>query len=610
VSDEPNHGLDALLDYIKSERGFDFTGYKKTSLARRIEKRLQARHVESFDEYRTLLGNDPDEFVELFNTILINVTSFFRDEFAWDFLREEVVPKLLQQRDEEPIRVWSAGCATGEEAFSLAILLAEAMGEEEFKSQVKVYATDIDDDALSFGRHATFTRKQLSTLPAELSERYFLRDNHSFVFRPDFRRQVIFGRHNLVQDPPISRIDLLVSRNTLMYFEPDTQSQILANFHFALRPDGYLFLGKSEALTTRTNLFTPLDLKRRVFTKVSRREMRPRPEPADRPVVAPPATESLIREAGLDNVPVAYIVVDYDGRLALANLQARVYFGLAQRDIGRPIQDLDISFRPLELRSRLEQAYTERHAITVREVEWRSGEDVRYLDIQISPLTAKTGELLGCGISFTEVSRYRRLQQALQEAKRDAETAYEELQSTVEELETTNEELQATNEELETTNEELQATNEELETTNEELQATNEELEAMNDELHQRGLDLNAANGYLEAILTSLRAAVVVLDDDLSVQAWNAGARELWGLTPDEAIGQHFLNLDIGLPVQELRVPVRETLLNGGDGNHLHLAAVNRRGRPVNVTVSLNRLGADGDSSGVILMMQAEEQAS
>src|SRR5262249_42954479 len=152
-------------------------------------------------------------------------------------------------------------------------------------------------------------------------------------------------------------------------------------------------------------------------------------------------------------------------------LQARVYFGLNQRDIGRPIQDLDISFRPLELRSRLEQATTERHTINAREVEWRTGDEVRFLDIQIAPLSAKTGELLGSGVSFTDVTRYRRLQVALQEAKRDAETAYEELQSTVEELETTNEELQAMNEELETTNEELQATNEELETTNEELQA-------------------------------------------------------------------------------------------------------------------------------------------
>src|SRR5262249_26484140 len=221
-------------------------------------------------------------------------------------------------------------------------------------------------------------------------------------------------------------------------------------------------------------------------------------------------------------------------------------------------------------------------------------EETRYLDVQIAPLIAKTGELLGCGVSFVDVSRYRRLQVALQDAKRDAETAFEELQSTVEELETTNEELQATNEELETTNEELQATNEELET--------------MNDELHQRGLDLNAANLYLEAILTSLRAAVVVVDGELRVQAWNNGARELWGLSADEVVGHHFLTLDIGLPVQDLRGPIRKTMSGDLDGEPIYLDAINRRGRAVRVAIGLTRLGPDDANVGVILMMQAEER--
>src|SRR5215471_17332580 len=150
-------GLDGLLEYIREQRGFDFSGYKKTSLGRRIEKRLQARHVESYEQYRLLLESDPDEFVELFNTILINVTSFFRDEFAWTFLAEQIVPKLLEMREGEPVRIWSAGCATGEEAFSLAMVFCEAMGEDEFKSRVKIYATDVDEGALAIGRHAAFT---------------------------------------------------------------------------------------------------------------------------------------------------------------------------------------------------------------------------------------------------------------------------------------------------------------------------------------------------------------------------------------------------------------------------------------------------------------------
>src|SRR5262249_53257489 len=160
---------------------------KKPSLARRIEKRLQARHVEDYEQYRAVLEEDPDEFVELFNTILINVTSFFRDEFAWGYLGEEIVPRLLDSRDGEQLRIWSTGCATGEEAFTLAMVLAEALGEEEFKRRVKIYATDIDDDALNFGRHANYSPKQLKAVPEELREKYFVRENHSFGFRGELR---------------------------------------------------------------------------------------------------------------------------------------------------------------------------------------------------------------------------------------------------------------------------------------------------------------------------------------------------------------------------------------------------------------------------------------
>jgi two-component system CheB/CheR fusion protein len=416
---------------------------------------------------------------------------------------------------------------------------------------------------------------------------------------------VIFGRHDLVQDPPISRIDLLASRNTLMYFDATTQKRILADFHFALRDDGFLFLGKSEALAAKTNQFAPVDGRQRVFAKIPRR---PEPRRAERaeylsaPAIA--AMESLVRDASFDAVPVAYLAVDQDGILALANLQARALFGLTQRDLGRPFKDLDVSFRPIELRSRIEQAASERHAVTLREVEWPSGPDVRYVDVQVTPLVAHTGESVGVGITFTDVTRYRRLQEALQESRREIETAYEELQSTVEELETTNEELQSTNEELETTNEELHASNEELETTNEELQSTNEELETMNLELLLRGRELNEANSFLDAVLSSLDAGVVAVNGDLQVEAWNRGARELWGLAPDEAVGQHFLNLDIGLPVDKLRNPIRAALSDGDHPAPFRLEAINRRGRTIECDITLTPLDGPQGRNGVIVMMQ------
>jgi len=608
--DRDSAGLDELLAYVRDVRGFDFTGYRKPSLARRIEKRLHARHVSSYDEYCALLAREPDEFAELFDTILINVTSFFRDDVAWDYLGEEIVPRLIAHRGEGPLRIWSTGCATGEEAFTLAIVFAEALGDDEFRRRVKIYATDIDEHALNVGRHGVFSPKQVKSVREQLREKYFTNENHSYAFRTDLRRSIIFGRHDLVQDPPISRIDLLVSRNTLMYFTPETQAHVLASFHFALRHDGFLFLGKSEALTAKTNLFAAVDLGRRVFAKVATGASRSRLAHAEASTMLAPPRETVVRDAVLDMLPSAVIAIDREGKLAVANLQARVQFGISPRDLGRPIQDLEISFRPLELRSRIEQTYTERHPVSLRDVEWRAHHETRFLDIQLTPIGDPTGEIAGCSITFTDVTRSRRLEFALQEAKREAESAYEELQSTVEELETTNEELQATNEELETTNEELQATNEELETTNEELQSTNEELETMNEELHQRGVELNSTNAFLESVLTSIRAAVAVVDTELRVLAWNAGARELWGLAQDEVVGQHFLNLDIGLPVERLRTSIRAVLADGDvRAQDVVVDATNRRGRAIRCEVSLMPLRADGHHTGVLLMMMAEEPA-
>src|SRR5262249_47064639 len=229
---------------------------------------MDAVDVHTFDDYRQYLDRDGDEFVNLFNTILINVTGFFRDGEAWRFVEQEVIPRVLEQKaDASPIRVWSAGCATGDEAFTAAIPPTEALGEDQYRERVKIYATDIDEAALVDARLATYKEKQLEDVPAELRERYFVEANGGFAFRNEVRRAVIFGRNDLLQDPPISRVDLLISRNPLMYFEHTSQQRILANFAFSLKRRGFLMLGKAEALHSRTHLFEAFDLKRRIFVK-------------------------------------------------------------------------------------------------------------------------------------------------------------------------------------------------------------------------------------------------------------------------------------------------------------------------------------------------------
>src|SRR5215468_4043420 len=267
--------FEVLLDYLKGDRGFDFTAYKRSSLMRRIQKRLQAVDVTTYEDYQTYLEAHPEEFGLLFNTILINVTSFFRDEEAWDFLGRQVVPRILAGgRPDSAIRVWSAGCASGEEAYTLAIILAEQLGIDAFRRRVKIYASDVDEESLLQARHATYTASQVQDVPAELLARYFERVDDRFLFHKDVRRSIIFGRHDLVQDAPISRVNLLVCRNTLMYFTRETQAKVLNRFHFALRNGGFLFMGRAELLLTHGELFTPVELKWRVFTKTVTQNVR------------------------------------------------------------------------------------------------------------------------------------------------------------------------------------------------------------------------------------------------------------------------------------------------------------------------------------------------
>jgi two-component system CheB/CheR fusion protein len=601
--------LDALLEHLKLQRGFDFTGYKRTSLERRIAKRMAMVGCESYEEYLDFLEVHPDEFTGLFNTILINVTGFFRDPAAWDHLRDVALPGVLEARagDGEAIRVWSAGCASGSEAYSLAILLAEELGESAFYERVKIYATDVDEEALGEARAATYTPKEIEAVPGDLRERYFDAVDGRLAVRKDLRRSVIFGRNDLVQDAPISRIDVLACRNTLMYFTAETQDQILRRMHFALRDEGVLFLGKSEMLITHADRFRPTDLKHRVFHKVIA------PARAGRAAAVPPVSEdghaaampAALRDAVSDASPVAQVAVSETGLLAFANQGARTLFGLTPADLGRPLQDVELSYRPLELRSLLEEAYAEQRARVHRAVDHVDGDgDARVFDVHVTPLYS--GEaLLGASIAFLDTTASHGLQSELDRSRTELENAYEELQSAVEELETTNEELQSTNEELETTNEELQSTNEELETMNEELQSTNEELETINEELRRRTLELNDANVFLETILTSMGMAVAVLDRDQHVRVWSAHAEELWGARADEVRGHHILSLDIGLPLDQLRTGMRTALAGGLPRIDEHISATNRRGRAIHCRVTILPLALDGEApSGSVLLME------
>ncbi|TML37928.1 MAG: PAS domain S-box protein [Actinobacteria bacterium] len=606
-----NEPFEALLEFLKRARGFDFTGYKRASLERRVGKRLSELGIDGYPDYIDFLEVHPDEFAHLFNTILINVTGFFRDREAWDQLATVVIPRIVKaKRSHQPIRVWCAGCASGEEAYSVAILLGEALGQDAFRERVKIFATDIDEDALAQARQASYGPDAVAEIAADQRERYFEQAVTRFLFRNDLRRSVIFGRHDLIQDAPISRLDLLVCRNVLMYFNADAQARILSNLHFAMNDSGYLFLGKAEMLLTHTDLFSPLELKHRLFTKVVPAKDRESLIEAARVAATLPgiAAEGRVSDLAFDTGLVAQIVVDSGGRLASANRAAVSTFALKDADMGRPLQDLELSYRPIDLRSLIDEAHAEQRPVSRAGVEYpRARGGAQFRDVVVVPLVEQ-GSVIGASISFSDVTMAKRLQEDLQRSKEELETAYEELQSTNEELETTNEELQSTVEELETTNEELQSTNEELETMNEELQSTNTELQAINDELNDRSAALDRATAWFESILASQRSAVVVVDRALIVQEWNPRAEDLWGLRPREVKGRAFLDLDIGLPVAELAGAMRASLVEESAPAPTTVRATNRRGRSIECQVMCNPLvGADGRREGVVVVMDVVE---
>ncbi|MEQ9372944.1 MAG: CheR family methyltransferase [Coleofasciculus chthonoplastes F3-SA18-01] len=595
--------FESLLEYLKETRGFDFTGYKRSTLKRRVTRRMQTQYIDNYGDYLDYLEVHPEEFAPLFNTILINVTEFFRDADCWDYLQHQLLPQLLQQKDKkEPVRVWSAGCSSGEEAYSIAILLAETMGFEEFRQRVKIYATDVDEEALSQARWARYESKALPNLSDEWRQRYFEPFGNQYVFRPDIRRVVIFGRNDLVQDAPISRLDLLICRNTLMYFNAEIQKRMVARFNFALKENGVLFLGKAEMLLTNSNLFRPLNLQHRLFTKIAK------PKLSDRLLLFAQAgdeessrrlSERLrLREAAFHTSPMAQIIIDTNGYLALANMIARSMFDIKRQDIGKLFQDLEISYRPLELRSLIDDVYGERRSITVNDVMREQSDTTQYLDVYITPLKGNENgdQLLGVSVSFHDVTRYNQLQNKYK--------------ASTQELETANEELQSTNEELETTNEELQSTNEELETMNDELESTNEELRTINEELRRRTDEVNQANAFSNSILESFQKGVIIVDCEFHIIRWNEHSEEFWGLRRDEVEGKSLMSLDIGLPVDQLHQSIRNCF--HGEGNHhtIRVDAINRRGQSIQCQITFHAFKGikEGEFHGTIIIIEELNQ--
>jgi two-component system, chemotaxis family, CheB/CheR fusion protein len=561
--------VEQILERIRASRSFDFRNYKRPTLHRRIERRMAERQCKTAAEYLALLDRDPTEYDALISSMLIKLTGFFRDAETWTLLSERVIPQLLsEKRPGEEIRVWCAGAATGEEAFSIAILLAEAMGPAFQNQEVKIFGTDVDEKAIAFARRGVYSRDQVKSVPPDMLKTWFVEDSSGWSVRKEIRRTVVFGVNNLVSDAPISRLDLLLCRNVFIYLDVPLQKRVLTRFHHALRRHGLLVLGKSELIPFAGKIFEPVDLQRRVYRKDGRRDV----AVAQERLVSLLEQESITRadEEGrtelntvdqfhrdiMQSLRLPVIATAPDGTILRWNEAAATFWGRSEAETtGKKLPALSLPGLPGELLVEKTAAVREGTSKVERSrgILRRGGDHSPVeLAVEVTALRDSANEISGLLYVVHDLTTFAEMERDLRKSteERDAALAElqsinEELQSANEELETTNEELQSANEELQTTNEELQSTNEELETTNEELQSTNAELDATNRELVHRTEEMNSLTYIQRATIRSLNAAVILLDRNGRIAMWNLAAERLLGIPEDEAVGQLLWTLHI-----------------------------------------------------------------
>jgi two-component system, chemotaxis family, CheB/CheR fusion protein len=596
--------LEGLLSYVRVTRGFDFATVEPQRLNDGIRERMVRVGIEGIQDYRDHLEANPGEFVDLFDAILGRAEAFFDPPDAWRYLADQIVPRILDSKDAgEPIRLWSAGCGSGEEPYSLAMIFANALGLAEYAGRVKIYATDADEAALADARRAEYSAAALANVPREQIDRWFQGNGDRATLVPQIRRAVVLGRHDLKQDPPMTGVDLVACRNVLIYFPRDTQERTLVRLHTALNDGGFIFLGRSEIVFSAERLFAPVSTVHRVLSKASA-QASVASSARVREQTSIDRARATLDEHAMDSAPAAQIVVDPNGIVALLNEEARRVFGLDHHDLGRALRDLEVSYRPVDLRSAIDEV-REKGIYRLEGVEKILADgSTQFLDLTVAPVKDDSGSELGMIITFADVTDQVAMRGELENARRDLEAAYEDLHATNEEVQTMNEELQSTVEELDTTNQELQATNEELETMNEELQSTNEELRAVNDELRERTDDLNQSTLFTDAIFGSLAVAILAVDHEMVIRLWTSRAAETFGMRADEVVGTPFLSLDCGIPVRQIEGVLRASIEQVEAPEPMLLDMVDRVGRAVRTRIRCVPTQVPGGMKGAVLVVE------
>ncbi|MFI5029735.1 MAG: CheR family methyltransferase [Reyranellales bacterium] len=571
-SQETGDYLTQISALLRTRTGHDFSGYKDKTVARRVQRRMQVLQIDTVPEFIDRLRKEPAEVETLLQDLLIGVTNFFRDPQAFAALEEQVIPQLFEGKGpDDTVRVWVPGCSTGEEAYSIAILLREHMPTGQVAPKLQIFASDIDEQALQVARTGRYPATIARDIPANRLERYFVREDGTYRIASDLRELCLFSSHNLLRDAPFSKLDLVSCRNLLIYFTPELQNRLIPLFHYALNESGHLFLGSSENLTRHTRLFATVDKPHRIFRRRAQLErrlpefpltapegMRRRMPPVQRVAADHEPLQSLAERQLLDRYSPAYVIINAEGDVLHGSSRTGKYLELPP---GVPKIDIFSMGRQglrSDLRAGVHKAIASGQVVVQRNVLVGTNGGRQMIDLVIQPLRTSAMQDPLYMVVFQDIGGIKTqhdpeapnddgdddLESAGQhQLDMELRATKERLQTTTEELESANEELKSGNEELSSMNEELQSANEELETSKEELQSINEELQTVNSELNARVEELSRANSDIANLLESTQIATVFLDHHLNVKNFTPSAKDIYRLVES----------DTGRPISHVR---------------------------------------------------------
>jgi two-component system CheB/CheR fusion protein len=598
-------GLNTIFQVLRKATGVDFTHYRQSTILRRVQRRMVVHKIDKIEEYAKFVQSKPAEVQALYQDMLINVTSFFRGERVFEALKSTVFPAVLKNLTRERgIRIWTPGCASGEETYSVAISLLEFLGDKASQVPIQFFGTDVSDTSVTRARNGVYPENIQADVSPERLRKYFTKVENGYRVSKTLRDMCIFAQHNVLNDPPFSRMDLICCRNLLIYLEPVLQSRVISLFHYALRPNGFLVLGGSEGLGATSNLFAVEDRTHKIFSRkaggarqtpgfslhspAEQRESDPVRGPAkqlDSNWGYGEAQKEFDRRLLTQYAP-ATVFVNEEMEIIHTRGNVNRYLKLATGRASLSLMKMAREGLLVELRNAMNRAKKEnvivgKHNLQIKNEDGNgTGEgtpasaSIRLVNFEVIPITLGNSKELYFMIVFQEappppraaLTRRTRASEETESALKRTVKLEEELaatkeylQSVIETQEATNEELQSANEEILSSNEELQSTNEEMETAKEELQSANEELTTVNDELRSRNLEITQINNDLINLLSSTDIAVIMIGSDLTIRRFTPKAQKFLGLIPGD-IGRPLANINPTIEIADLQSMVLQVV--------------------------------------------------